>query len=107
MKIDHLSKEEKDKIIHYLMRCFRQAQMNICYLEECDLVMERIEDYRSDKKTCLLVQRILVEMDKDLRDILEWEFLEKRGNKEMMEKHSRSNYYRLRNQAVDDFLRCL
>ena len=107
MKIDQMTKEEKEKVVHYLMRCYRQAKMNIEYLEECNLVKEKMEDYRTEKKTCLLIQQTLMEMDRELRKIIEGEFLEKRAVKEMMEKHSRSNYYRLRNLAVDDFLRCL
>ncbi|MBE6108567.1 MAG: hypothetical protein E7192_08045 [Erysipelotrichaceae bacterium] len=106
MKIDHLSKSEKEIIVHYLMRCYRASKGNVSYLEECDLIMEKKEEYRNEKKTCLLIERALDEMDVELRDIVEDEFLN-RKKVQLLEKHSRSNYYRLRNQAVDDFLRCL
>ena len=76
-------------------------------MKECDLIYERIEEYRSEKKTCYLIERALEEMPEELREIIEYEFLEKKKMKEVYEKHSRSNYYRLRNEAVDDFLRCL
>lgn len=107
MKADELSREDKEKIVHYFMKCYRQAKTNIEYMEECELVSEKIEEYRSEKKTCLLIQQALMEMDGELKDILLMEFLDKRPAKEILEKYSRSSYYRLRNLAVDDFLRCL
>ncbi len=106
MKIDHLSKAEKEIIVHYLMHCYRSSKGNVAYIEECDLIMEKKEEYRSEKKTCFLIERALSEMEESLRKVIEDEFMEKK-KVELLQKHSRSNYYRLRNQAVDDFLRCL
>lgn len=107
MDVEHLSKSEKEILIHYLMRCYRSAKRDTAYLEDCDLIKEKIEEYRSDRKTCLLIDRALEEMDYELREVIKEEFLEKKKLQMILEKHSRSNYYRLRNQAVDDFLRCL
>lgn len=106
MKIEHLSKDEKEIIVHYLMRCYRSSKGNVTYLEECDLIMEKKDEYRSEKKTCLLIEQALCEMESGLRKIIEDEFMEKK-KMELGQEYSRSNYYRLRNLAVDDFLRCL
>ncbi len=107
MDVEHLSKSEKEILVHYLMRCYRGAKRNTAYLEDCGLIQEKIEEYRSDRKTCLLIDQALEEMDHELREVIQDEFLERKKMQLILEKHSRSNYYRLRNQAVDDFLRCL
>ena len=107
MKIEHLKYDEKETIVRYVMKCYRASKQNVEYLEECDLVQEKIDEYRTEKKTCLLVERALNEMDVSLRDFFLNELLEKKKVDLVNAKCSRSSYYRIRTLAVDDFLRCL
>ena len=107
MKIEHLNKEEKETIVRYIMKCYRASKQNIEYLEQCDLISEKIEEYRTEKKTCLLIERALNEMEVPLKEFFVSELMEKKRVDLANAKCSRSNYYRLRAQAVDDFLRCL
>ena len=107
MKIDHLKYEEKETIVRYVMKCYRASKQNVEYLQECDLVQEKMEEYRTEKKTCLLVERALNEMDVSLREFFMNELIEKKKVDFTNTNCSRSSYYRLRTLAVDDFLRCL
>jgi hypothetical protein len=107
MKIDHLKNEEKEIIVRYVMKCYRSSKQNAEYLEQCDLVNEKMDEYRSEKKTCLLVERALNEMDVQLRNFLLSELKEKKKVDLNNVNCSRSSYYRTRVLAVDDFLRCL
>lgn len=107
MKIDHLKKEEKEIIVRYVMKCYRSSKQNVEYLEQCDLIREKMEEYRIERKTCLLVERALNEMDVQLRDFLLSELKEKKKVDLNNVNCSRSSYYRTRVLAVDDFLRCL
>lgn len=107
MKIDHLSKEEKETIVRYLLKCYRTSCENVQYLEECSLVNERMEEYRAERKTCLLIERALDDMEVALREFLLAELSQKKKIDLSDSTYSRSQYYRLRALAVDDFLRCL
>ena len=107
MKIDHLSKEEKETMARYLLKCYRTSCDNVQYLEECNLINERMEEYRAERKTCLLIEQALDEMEVSLKEFLLNEFGRKKKVDLSDSNYSRSNYYRLRGLAVDDFLRCL
>ncbi len=107
MKIDHLKNEEKETIVRYVMKCYRSSKQNVEYLEQCNLVNEKMDEYRIEKKTCLLVERALNEMDVQLREFFLAELKEKKKLDLSNINCSRSSYYRTRALAVDDFLRCL
>lgn len=107
MKTDNLSTAEKDIIARYLLKCYRVSRENVEYLKECDLIRENMESYRTDKKTILLIERALNEMEESSREFLIREFYEKRKTGMMESEYSKSSYYRKRARAVDNFLRCL
>lgn len=107
MEIDEMNKQDKETIIQYLMRCYRDSRSMIKFMEDCCIVTENIEQYRYEKKTCFLVDNVLREMQPTLRELLQWEFERPMEENPVAEKYSRSTYYRLRTQAIDDFLRCL
>ena len=107
MKIDHLKNEEKETIVRYVMKCYRSSKQNVEYLEQCNLVNEKMDEYRIEKKTCLLVERALNEMDVQLREFFLAELKEKKKVDLSNINCSRSSYNRTRALSVDYFLRCL
>lgn len=99
--------EEKNKLIVYLMRLYRKAKTNISYIEDCDLIQERIEEYRVERKTKLIIEDALDELDEQLRMVIINEYVLKKDKKWYLEYYGRSSYYRLKSKAIDEFLRCI
>lgn len=104
---ENLTMEQKEQIVRYLMKCYRKADNRIRRYEELNCVAENIEDYRSDKTTCMLVDDAVRELNSSQQLIIRNEYMHPLDCKWYTEYFSRSTYQRLKIQAVDKFLRCL
>lgn len=104
---EKLTLQQKEQIIQYLMKCYRKSSNRIRRFEVLDSVKENYEVYRYDKTTCMLVDDAIKELKEDEKRIITNDFLYPLDKKWYLEFYSRSSYLRLRNQAIDKFLRCL
>ncbi len=104
---ENLTMQQKEQIMNYLMKCYRKSSYRAKQYEQFDMIAENQATYRYDKTTCLLVEVALQEMDTDEKRIITHDFMYPENNQWYLEYYTRSTYYRLKNRAIDKFLRCL
>ena len=97
----------KRKVAEYIGSVYRRSRKRMDVMIHSGGVEESAEQYHTDANMVYLVDRALQDCSKDTRFIIRRELLQIPEPFWYEEYYSRTTYYRLRKQAIDEFLNSL
>ncbi|MDO4193707.1 MAG: hypothetical protein Q4D24_10425 [Erysipelotrichaceae bacterium] len=101
------SKEQYELIAGYVGKTYQRSKNRMELDRSADMISEPDSTYADDAKLVYYVDRCLLECDRTAQLIIRREFLEESEHKWYEQYFSRSTFYRLKADAVKQFVDCL
>ena len=98
------SKEQYELIAGYVGRTYQRSKNRMELDRSSDMISEPDSTYADDAKLVYYVDRSLLECDRNAQLIIRKEFLEESENRWYEQYFSRSTFYRLKADAVKQFV---
>ncbi len=99
-----LSYEEQVEMVEYIAKAYRRALRR---MDISRIVGEGNEDLDSDKKYVYVIDRTIEDCSPDTRHVIVNEFLHKSNPQWYRGYFSKSRFYKVKRDAVAEFLHCL
>ncbi|HAE15542.1 MAG TPA: hypothetical protein DCG51_03240 [Erysipelotrichaceae bacterium] len=105
--VKDFTKEQYELIAGYVGRTYQIAKNRMDLERSSDMISEPDSTYADDAKMVYYVDRCLLECDRTTQLIIRKEYLEESAHKWYEEYFSRSTYYRLKTDAIRQFVESL
>ena len=99
--------EEEETVMQYLGRAYRRCRRRMDISQCLGEKAENSRTYDSDRNYVYLIDRTVMDCCSDTRHIIINDYLKKSAPKWYVGYFSNSRYYRVRRDAVHEFLHCL
>ena len=99
-----LSNEERLKLVSFICESYLKSKKRMGFYDYVNVIRINKNLYEGDKGMVYLVEHSLAECTETTQMIIKNDFLEKKETEWYYKYFSRSVYYRLRKEAVDEFL---
>ncbi len=96
--------EEEETIMQYLGKAYRRSRRRMDILQHLG---ESSETYDKDRDYVYMIDRTVMDCSSDTRHVIINEYLKNSTPKWYVGYFSKSRYYRVRRDAVREFLHCL
>lgn len=100
-----LSPSSKRKLVERIGSCYRRSRKRQDLMNNTGCIRENARLYHADADLIYLVDRTLKDCTKDTQNIIRHEFLEVSDPYWYEAYYSRSTFYRLKREAIDEFLK--
>lgn len=98
--------EEKRLILQKISECYLKSSRRI-EIYEYQGIREESEQYQADCAVRQMIQIALNACSENTQIIIENEYLKSKQHEWYLNYYSRSNFYRLKKQAIHEFIDCL
>lgn len=99
--------EEEETVMQYLGKAYRRSRRRMDISNYLGETAENSKTYDSDRNYVYLIDRTVMDCSSDTRHVIINDYLKKSGPKWYVGYFSKSRYYRIRRDAVHEFLHCL
>lgn len=99
--------ERENGMIEYLGRIYRRSRRRMDISRAIGEDAEKSRAYIIDRDFVYLIDRTVMDCSPDTRHVIMNDYLRKSDSKWYIGYYSKSQYYRLRREAVKEFLHCL
>lgn len=99
--------EEEEKVMQYLGRTYRRCRRRMDISKYLGETAESNDAYNHDRDYVYLIDRTVMDCSSDTRHVIINDFLKNSTPKWYVGYFSKSRYYRVRRDAVHEFLHCL